>query len=277
VEGTTLHAAGSYLPPLPRRAGGCELSVEQASTLQAAEALAAQGLSVCVLNFASAKRPGGGFLNGALAQEEALARTTGLYPCLLKEDVQAFYRDNRAARSCVYTDHMIMSPAVPVFKRDDGTPLDAPYAVGVVTVPAPNLSAASGRRDLDEARGARQRRMERLLRLCASGGFDAVVLGAWGCGVFKNDPREVAGEFHRLLEGRLVGAFRRVVFAVIDQPTCAIFREVLGGPPPAERPGGGPAGGPRGAAPRHAAASGGGDDGKRGRKAKRWQKGEQQP
>src|SRR6185436_13377518 len=60
------------------------------------------------LNFASAKNPGGGFLNGAIAQEEALAAASGLYPCLLK--VPDYYSRNRANRSTLYLDLIIFSP-----------------------------------------------------------------------------------------------------------------------------------------------------------------------
>merc|ERR1712008_408313 len=175
---------------------------------------------------ASARNPGGGFLRGADAQEEALARASGLYPCLLKREVQAYYDDNARDQSCVYTDHGITSPAVPVFRNDDGSFLDTPYIVGVVTAPAPNLGAAANRPSaggLEKIKQMRRRRMARMLTLCAHEGFDALILGAWGCGVFQNDPHEVALEFRELLFRGLRNFFSQVVFAVIDDPTYAIF------------------------------------------------------
>jgi len=189
-------------------------------------------LHTCLLNFASAKNPGGGFLRGACAQEESLALSSGLYPCLMKPEVAKFYEDNERERTCVYTDHMIMSPAVPVFKNDGGCPLDEPYAVGMLTAPAPNMGVAAkrpGSGGVEAIRKARQRRMERVVQALAAEGFDAVVLGAWGCGVFQNDPEQVAQEFHELLCGSYRGVFRRVVFAVLDQATCAAFESVFFG------------------------------------------------
>eukprot|EP00408_Alexandrium_pacificum_P047827 CAMPEP_0171264080 /NCGR_PEP_ID=MMETSP0790-20130122/57431_1 /TAXON_ID=2925 /ORGANISM="Alexandrium catenella, Strain OF101" /LENGTH=375 /DNA_ID=CAMNT_0011732719 /DNA_START=6 /DNA_END=1130 /DNA_ORIENTATION=- len=241
VQSTRLHSASAPLPEVgtERPAGGqFNLSVVCASTLRAARALVSQGLRVGVLNFASAKNPGGGFLRGANAQEESLARVSGLYPCLTKPEVAAFYADNGADPSCVYTDHMIMSLGVPVFKDDNGRPLDAPYTVGILTAPAPNFGVAATRKcsgGEQAVRAARRRRMQRLLALMTAEGFEAVVLGAWGCGVFKNDPGEIASEFCAVLGGEGVrGALPRVVFAIIDERTCDIFRGVLEGGPRAD-------------------------------------------
>src|SRR5688500_2570515 len=61
-----------------------EYEVNNETTLDAARRLVAAGeKDVMCLNFASAKNPGGGFLGGALAQEECIARASALYPCLL--------------------------------------------------------------------------------------------------------------------------------------------------------------------------------------------------
>jgi uncharacterized protein (TIGR02452 family) len=43
-----------------------------------------------------------------------------------------------------------------------------------------------------------------------------VVLGAWGCGVFGNDPSEIAHLFHGALVGPFLGLFSQVVFAILD-------------------------------------------------------------
>ena len=73
-----------------------EITVVRQTTLQALARLAAQsGGHLACLNFASAKNPGGGFLGGSQAQEESLARSSGLYPCLLKEEKE-HYAANRA-------------------------------------------------------------------------------------------------------------------------------------------------------------------------------------
>ena len=92
-----------------------------------------------VLNFASARNPGGGFLAGAQAQEESLARSSGLYQSLLK--CQSYYHYHRVHRSGLYSDRMIYSPHCPVFRRDDGVLLEQPYCVDFITAPAPNAGS----------------------------------------------------------------------------------------------------------------------------------------
>lgn len=170
------------------------------------------------LNFASAKNPGGGFLGGSRAQEESLARSSGLYPCI--NPMQEMYQTNRALRSCLYTDHMIYSPQVPVICDDEGRLLDEPYRISILTAPAVNAGAVRKNRPQDAPRIAPMmiERMEKLLSVAVLHGHAHLVLGAWGCGVFKNDPADVAEWFHQFLAGDhvLSGAFETVTFAVTD-------------------------------------------------------------
>jgi uncharacterized protein (TIGR02452 family) len=187
------------------------------TTLAAARDLVSRepGLDVLCLNFASAKHPGGGFLSGARAQEESLARASGLYRCIAR--MQGMYEANKRLGSCLYTNHMIHSPRVPVFRDDDFNLLNEPYTVSFLTSPAVNASALnSHERSLIEQ--TMLGRMERLLSVAVIHGHDTLVLGAWGCGVFKNDTARVADWFHyHLVENPVfLGAFRQVVFAVTD-------------------------------------------------------------
>ncbi|MFE4628955.1 TIGR02452 family protein [Streptomyces mirabilis] len=173
---------------------------------------------VAVLNFASARNPGGGFLNGAQAQEEALCRASALYSCLLR--AREFYDHHRAHRDPFYTDRVIHSPAVPVFRDDRGGLLGEPYTVGFLTAAAPNAGVVlrTVPERAPELGPALAVRAERVLETAAAHGYRRLVLGAWGCGVFRNDPAQVAGAFHDLLvEGRFEGAFDHVVFGVLDR------------------------------------------------------------
>ncbi|WP_055491175.1 TIGR02452 family protein [Streptomyces sp. TP-A0356] len=189
------------------------------SSLEAARRLTGRsGDPVAVLNFASARNPGGGFLNGAQAQEEALCRASALYACL--REAREFYDHHRAHRDPFYTDRVLHSPAVPVFRDDRGHLLDTPYRVGFLTAAAPNAGVV--RRTAPERAGDLPRalatRAERVLETAAARGYRQLVLGAWGCGVFRNDPAEVAGAFRGLLVGgRFEGYFEEVVFAVLDR------------------------------------------------------------
>ncbi|MFG3009397.1 TIGR02452 family protein [Streptomyces cinerochromogenes] len=197
------------------------------SSLEAARRLAAA--PVAVLNFASARNPGGGYLNGAQAQEEALCRASALHTCLLT--ARAFYDHHRADRDPFYTDRVIHSPAVPVFRDDRGRLLAEPYLAGFLTAADPNAGVI--RRTAPERAaaipGALAVRAERVLETAAAHGYRRLVLGAWGCGVFQNDPAQVAGAFRTLLGpgGRFARSFEHVVFGVLDRTRGAVVREAF--------------------------------------------------
>ncbi len=182
---------------------------------------------VLCLNFASAKNPGGGFLGGSQAQEESLARASGLYACI--SPMRTLYDTNARYRSSLYTDHLIYSPRVPVFRDEDDRLLEAPWLVSMLTVPAVNAGAVRRNEpeNIPRIQETMLRRIEKLLSVAVVCGHRTLVLGAWGCGVFKNDPAAVAGWFHyHLVENETFhGAFDRVVFAVLDQsPDGATIR-----------------------------------------------------
>ena len=94
---------------------------------------------VLCLNFASAKNPGGGFLNGSQAQEESLARATGLYPCI--SQMTQLYEKNRYYGSCLYLNDMIYSPQVPVIRDDNDELLNKIFLISILTAPAVNAGA----------------------------------------------------------------------------------------------------------------------------------------
>ncbi|MFJ4535291.1 TIGR02452 family protein [Streptomyces tibetensis] len=217
-EGTRLYGPEPVPVPADRVTAGRTTLIEVTgeSSLEAARRL---GGHVAVLNFASARNPGGGYLNGAQAQEEALCRASALYACLT--GVRAFYDHHRAHRDPFYTDRVIHSPAVPVFRDDRGGLLPEPYTAGFLTSPAPNAgvvlrTAPERAHELPRVLAVRA---ERVLETAAAHGYRRLVLGAWGCGVFRNDPAQVARAFRTLLGpgGRFANTFEHVVFGVLDR------------------------------------------------------------
>src|SRR5436309_3646440 len=124
VEGTCSYPPHQHLPTNRVGDRATHISVENATTLAAARKLVEAGERPAALNFASAKHPGGGFLNGALAQEESLARSSGLYACL---SGNAMYDFHQAAGDPMYSNYVLYSPDVPVFRDDDGASLEEPY------------------------------------------------------------------------------------------------------------------------------------------------------
>ena len=215
VEGTVSYPPGAAVPAFAAGGHATAFEVANETTLAAAWRLVRDGHRPVALNFASARHPGGGFLNGAIAQEESLCRASGLYACIRDDPMYAHHARNPDP---MYADHAIYSPDVPVFKADAGDPLPAPYPCSFVTSPAVNAGVVRERTPGREAdiRAAMARRADKVLAVMARHGHDAAVLGAWGCGVFRNDPAAVADLFREALAGRFAGAFARVVFAVLD-------------------------------------------------------------
>jgi uncharacterized protein (TIGR02452 family) len=169
------------------------------------------------LNFASAKNPGGGFINGAEAQEESLARTSALYETQLQ--AENFYKTHRGMKSCFYTDSMIYSPKVPVFRKDKGELLKKPVLCNFITSAAVNAGVVKQLEPerVHEIFGAMDVRMDKMLALALNQGNETLILGAWGCGVFKNDPKEIAELFKKYLHGKYKNKFKRVVFAILSK------------------------------------------------------------
>lgn len=237
VEGTRLlmpeelaALQGSLTAPPPGSC--CVIEVENETTLTGLRRLLAQGAApVAALNFASARNPGGGFLRGAQAQEESLARSSGLYVSL--RAAQAFYDRHCSSPSLLYSDSLILSPHCPVFRDDEGTLLPEPHRVTFISGPAPNAGALRDQCSAEQEQipAVLRRRTGYVLALAAAEGYRHLVLGAWGCGVFRNDPQLVARTFMELLRGHgWERHFSSICFSVRDRPeggTIGAFQAAL--------------------------------------------------
>ena len=183
-----------------------------------------------LLNFASARNPGGGFINGAKSQEEDLCRCSGLYPCLMSQP--AYYKANRDHESALYTDHLIYSPNVPWFRTRSRDQPHTMFLASVITAPAPNAGVVLSREPAaqSDVETVLRRRAGLVLAVAGEHRHRTLLLGAWGCGVFRNSPALVADAFGRWLQSAtFAGAFDRIVFAIYDkshgQTTLSAFRD----------------------------------------------------
>lgn len=211
-----------------------KIIVNPYSTLKAVEQLTMRQRrdKVACLNFASARNPGGGFLGGSQAQEESLARSSSLYPSQLQ--MTEMYDYNRKQKSCLYSDYMIYSPQVTVFREDGGSLRAQTYQVSIITAPAVNAGVVREREPehVDQIGTVMLERIRYILAVAAEQGNEYLVLGAFGCGVFRNDPYEVATWFRQvLLEEKYAILFKQIVFAVYDrskdQQVIQAFEKVL--------------------------------------------------
>ncbi|HOD52351.1 MAG TPA: TIGR02452 family protein [Candidatus Hydrogenedentes bacterium] len=185
------------------------VQVSNETTLQAAMRFVDSGMKPLALNFANGVCPGGGFLYGALAQEETLCRSSALYLTLIDDPMYSVHRKRPTPDS---TDWVIYSPNVPVFRNDDGTALERPWLLNFVTCAAPYAP------DIGQPKAGDllAKRIHRVLAVAQAYGYSALVLGAWGCGAFENDPHRTARDFRHALEGPFAGAFSDIVFAITD-------------------------------------------------------------
>lgn len=186
-----------------------EVQVANETTLEAGLRLSRRGLVPLALNFANGIHPGGGFLSGARAQEETLCQSSALYVTLEGDPMYAAHRQRPLPDA---TDWAILSPRVPVFRSDDGRELDEPWLLDFISCAAP-YAPALGVQAAGELLG---RKIHRVLAIARAYGYRDLVLGAWGCGAFGNDPWRTARDFRSALEQEFAGAFHSVVFAIAD-------------------------------------------------------------
>lgn len=195
----------------------CSIEVWNCSTIEALQKVAG-GSKVGVLNFASAKNPGGGFLGGASAQEESLARSSSLYAALTKD--WNMYEYNRSRTTLLYSDYLIYSPETIFWFNDEGDFLPELLVADVITSPAPNRGAILQNNREDELEllpGVFKERIMQVLSIAYKHGCDTLILGAWGCGVFRNEPADVAAYFDEVIGSHFRSAFKRIVFAIYDR------------------------------------------------------------
>jgi uncharacterized protein (TIGR02452 family) len=228
VQGTELYNYDLFQDrSLPARKPTIEVTNE--TTAQAAVRLATQGkTNLVALNFASAKTPGGGFKAGAIAQEEDLCRASGLYPCLKSKPV--CYNENILCDDCYYTHNMIYSPKVPFFRDEHNLFIENPFLLSIISAAAPNIN--SGKEFDQGVLGMKiAHRIDKILCVAEKHGHENLILGAWGCGAFGNNPKMIAQLFKWGLEQ--VPHFNHVCFAVYDTRTPThlfdTFTEVMNG------------------------------------------------
>ena len=137
-------------------------------------------------------------------------------------EFEEFYAENeKKLNRSIYTDRAIFSPGI-IFERAGRA-----AECSVITCAAPNVSAAKGRGvTQSENERALEKRIDFVLSIAEEQGCETAILGAWGCGVFGQDPMVVARLFKERLEQ---SAIKRAVFAIPGMNNnYTAFREILG-------------------------------------------------
>lgn len=198
-----------------------EYRCEYGDSFGAARKLAGEGKEgILVLNFANAGHPGGGVRNGATAQEEDLCRKSSLLFSLESMQARRFYNYNQNEMSNFGTDAVIITPRVEIIRDDDNNFLEDSVVVAVMTCAAPNVCGGIAGLAQEEYEAILYRRIMRMLLVAASRGYNNLVLGAWGCGAFGNDPKLMSDLFKKAAR-ETDGLFETMEFAIIrndDKP-----------------------------------------------------------
>ena len=227
---------------------GTEITVTRDRSYRAAMRLAAEneGCRIAVMNFANAFQAGGGVVKGAGAQEECLCRTSTLYPLLYRRTLRdTFYKHHKTLNTPKASDALVYTEDVVICKTDEDLPRRMPREqwvnVDVITVAAPDLRDKSnhyaplvdGGAYMNNAElfGYHVKRAIHVLTCAAAQGADILVLGAFGCGAFRNDPEVVARAYKTALE-EFPKVFKKIEFAVYCSPADTknyeTFSRVLG-------------------------------------------------
>ncbi len=174
--------------------------------------------SILLLNMASAVRPGGGVRDGMGGQEEALCWGSSLLLSLESDAAKPYYEYNNALKTHLGSDAIILSPDVVVFRDEKGELLEEPFTISVITCAAPNVRFGFEGKTDEEYKAMLQERINGILRCAASLGYKNFILGAFGCGAFKNDAALVSDDFYRALTGPAGRGLEHADFAVLCTP-----------------------------------------------------------
>lgn len=235
ISETIIYNEEDY-PALPKkRFRTFKISLNQYRTFEAAQIYKKKfpKSKIAVLNFASATNVGGSVDKGTKAQEESLCRCSTLYPVLKTENnLKNFYDYHHDRRDNAYTDRLIFTPNILVFKSDTDLPELLPekdwFPVDVITCAAPNLKTrihffVKNRKAIklkltdDELYKIHLQRAKHILTVAAYHGADIFIGGAFGCGVFQNKP-EVVSQVYKDIAAQFKGYFKEIVFAIYDPP-----------------------------------------------------------
>lgn len=206
-----------YTSPIRSIRSAGKVEVVASTTFQCARDLHPQFGRIAVLNFANPHEPGGGVLRGAMAQEECLCRCSDLYNVLAQPYfLKHYYHYHYHNCDYFFSDRLIYSPGVTVYKSDDTIPqlLDSPFSVDVITCAAPYLDEFSTTTD-EELLDIYKSRIKNILEVAMSTQVDCLILGAFGCGAFHNNPDLMARAFADLLiRDQYAKFFEKVMFAI---------------------------------------------------------------
>ena len=191
------------------------IEVVNEDCVEVAKKLSEKG-KTCILNMASYKHPGGGVRRGSMAQEEELARRSNLVFGLPEK----YYHLSKT--SYIYTKGV-------TFFKDSNYEIIPSFTCDVISIAAINLN------NLERPNNylaATIQKIKTMLSDPAIHGCENLVLSAFGCGVFKNDPTEISNLFKLVMDGGYSKPYKNITFAILNDRNSVgsnfeIFENIL--------------------------------------------------
>ena len=223
-----------------------------ADCVDVAKSMLDEGLNVCILNLASRTSPGGGAHKGASAQEESICHQSTLTQSLYQFGSPKYKHIRESGIPLVEGVYPmdinwggIYSPCVTFFRHN----ADSYYALRDETFDCAVVSVASlSNREKNSMNAIAERvyfddtgwltdegweieanKIRTIFRIALENGHDSMVLGAFGCGVFRLNPNEIASLFHIVMnEPEFKNRFKKLVFAIYEGKPSPRRREPIG-------------------------------------------------
>lgn len=191
-----------------------------------------KGEHIQALNFASYKNPGGGYMTGMMAQEEALCHNSTLFPVLSYHLLDFYDWNKKNLNKGLYLNRGLYSPDIKFFKDDSEAKQGKFVSSDVITVAAPNNSVGLryGNFTLQENTLRLSERIKFVLDIARENCTEntTLILGAFGCGVFRQDPYQVARTFKELLGYPEYQCWKNVIFAIPGGKNLEAFKDIFG-------------------------------------------------
>lgn len=230
-----------------------KIRLSEIGSIEATKELINHGLNPAVLNFADAYHACGMYNSGSNAQEESLCRVS-----TLSQTLYQYYNKLWANKAGVALRPQLAYPMdinfggiyskVTVFRDGPSSGFafrEEPFDIGIISVAALNLCRPQPNKKTitnheyatedkknpmtEEGKLVMLNKIRTIYRIALDNGHDSLVLGAWGCGVFKHNPKQIAQMFlHILEESEFKNKFKEVCFAVLGESNYNVFKEIIG-------------------------------------------------
>jgi|GEM_PF-2966976 len=235
-DGKYLYSQSQWFPPcaeiplIENKYSTTTCYVKSQDCLEMAQEYVLNGFKTVVLNFASPIEPGGGMAEVMGSQEEDICRRSELLD-FMNDQLDKFFKNENGCFFPLNTPDkqggLIHTSDVKVFRASRTHTfnfLDEPFQVGILSSPAIVKPALQNTNDgfvdftHDEIREQVKILIRTQLKAAYENGYEALVLGAFGCGAFNNPPDAIAKIYHELINSEFKGAFKLIGFAILDDP-----------------------------------------------------------